>query len=65
LSLAIVNVGVLEWARRFVGEFWEEKARIPGVTGYNDAQRVTQEVRLNMVYLAASWGVVGVLGLLI
>ncbi len=53
-------------AWQHVGEFWSGKARIPvpGVGDYNEATKNTQEVRLNLVYLIASWVGVGVLSLI-
>jgi len=53
-----VNIGVLAFAIQHVGNYWKGKAKIPlpGVGEYNEAISKTQEARLNMYYLAASWG---------
>lgn len=65
LAVALVNVVALTAARAHVGEFWKGKAKIPlpGTGDYNDAISITQEIRLNSAYLAASWCVAGVLSL--
>jgi hypothetical protein len=65
--VAGANVAALEMARQHVGAFWKGKAKmpLPGVGEYNDAITKTQEVKLNMAYLIASWAVVGVLGLVL
>ena len=62
-----VNIAALELARQHVGAFWKGKAKVPlpGVGDYNDAISRTQEVKLNMAYLVASWVAVGVLGLVL
>lgn len=67
LGLAGANVLVLLAAREHVGAFWRGKAKIPlpGVGDYNEAIGKTQETRLNMVYLTASWLVVGIASLVI
>jgi hypothetical protein len=54
-------------AAEHVGGFWRGKAKIPlpGVGSYNEAIGKTNEVRLNMQTLAASWIVVGLLGLVL
>ena len=67
LAVAGTNVAVLEMARRHVSRFWKDKAKmpLPGVGDYNDAITKTQEVKLNMAYLAVSWAAVGVLGLIL
>jgi len=64
---AVANVAALEAARQHVGAFWKGKAKVPlpGVGEYNDAIGKTQEVKLNMAYLVASWVAVGVLGLVL
>jgi hypothetical protein len=61
------NVAVLEMARQHVSAFWKDKAKmpLPGVGEYNDAITKTQEVKLNMAYLVASWAAVGVLSLVL
>ncbi|PMD13409.1 hypothetical protein NA56DRAFT_612084 [Hyaloscypha hepaticicola] len=61
------NVAVLEMARQHVSAFWKDKAKmpLPGVGEYNDAITKTQEVKLNMAYLIASWAGVGVLSLVL
>lgn len=66
LGVAVVNIGVLVAARAHVGNFWKGKAKIPlpGVGDYNDAISKTQEIRFNSAYLAASWGVTGLLTLI-
>ncbi len=56
---------MLEGARRHVGAFWSGKIRIPGVGDYNKATGKTQEVKLNMNYLIASWGVAAFVGLFV
>ena len=67
LAVAGTNVAVLEMARRHVSKFWEGKAKmpLPGVGDYNDAITKTQEVKLNMAYLAVSWAAVGLLSLVL
>jgi hypothetical protein len=67
LLVAGTNVAVLEMARRHVSKFWEGKAKmpLPGVGEYNDAISKTQEAKLNMAYLVASWAAVGVLSLIL
>ena len=59
------NLIILELTRRYVGEFWKGKAKlpVPGLGEHNRAIGKTTEVRLNMAYLMASWVGVGVLGL--
>jgi len=61
------NLVALEVARRHVGAFWEGKAKLPlpGVGEYNEAIGKTQEVKLNMAYLIASWAAMGVLSLVL
>ena len=61
------NVAALEMARQHVGAFWKGKAKVPlpGVGEYNEAISKTQEVKLNMGYLVASWAAVGVLSLVL
>lgn len=65
--VASANVAALEMARQHVGAFWKGKAKVPlpGVGEYNDAISKTQEVKLNMLYLVASWAAVGVLSLVL
>jgi hypothetical protein len=65
--VAGANVVALEMARQHVGAFWKGKAKmpLPGVGEYNDAITKTQEVKLNMAYLIASWAAVGILGLVL
>ncbi|KAE9365164.1 hypothetical protein N431DRAFT_549443 [Stipitochalara longipes BDJ] len=67
ILVAGANVAVLELARQHVDAFWKGKAKVPlpGVGEYNDAISKTQEVKLNMAYLVASWVAVGVLGLVL
>ena len=67
LAVAGTKVAVLEMARRHVSKFWEGKAKmpLPGVGEYNDAITKTQEVKLNMAYLAVSWAAVGLLSLVL
>jgi len=67
LVIAGANVVVLELARRHVSAFWEGKAKVPlpGVGEYNEAIGKTQEVKLNMAYLIASWAAMGVFCLLV
>ncbi|KAG4443530.1 hypothetical protein IFR05_001003 [Cadophora sp. M221] len=61
-----VNLLALVAARKHVGGFWKSKARvpIPGVGDYNEATKNTQEVRLNLAYLIASWLAVGAVDLI-
>ncbi|TVY85914.1 hypothetical protein LAWI1_G008608, partial [Lachnellula willkommii] len=63
--LALANVAVLVLVRDHVGRFWKGAAKIPApkMGEYNEAVSKTQEVRLNMAYLAASWVVAGMLAL--
>jgi hypothetical protein len=65
--VAGANVAALEMARQHVGAFWEGKAKVPlpGVGEYNDAISKTQEVKLNMAYLVASWVAVGIVSLVL
>jgi hypothetical protein len=58
LAFACVNVVVLVAARVHVGNFWKGKAKVPlpGAGDYNHAITETQRMRLNMAYLASSWG---------
>ncbi len=67
LLTAGANVAVLEMARQHVGAFWKGKAKVPlpGVGEYNEAISKTQEVKLNIGYLVASWAALGVLGLVL
>ncbi|TVY49148.1 hypothetical protein LOCC1_G000961 [Lachnellula occidentalis] len=64
--IAVANVAVLVIVRDHVGGFWRGAAKIPApkMGEYNDAISTTQEVRLNMAYLAGSWVVAGVLALI-
>jgi hypothetical protein len=66
-AIAGLNTAVLFAAREHVDDFWTGKTKIPlpKVGDYNDAITVTQEVRLNMVYLVGSWVGVGLLGLVL
>lgn len=52
--------------RDHVGAFWKGKAKVPlpKMGEYNEAISKTQEVRLNMLYLAGSWVAAGVLALI-
>ena len=61
------NLAALVFARQHVGQFWEGKMKVPvpGTGDYNAAITKTQEVRLNMMYLAVSWGVCGLLALVV
>ncbi|EPE27894.1 hypothetical protein GLAREA_04685 [Glarea lozoyensis ATCC 20868] len=63
LAIACANVGALLAARVHVGNFWNGKAKVPlpGAGEYNDAISRTQALRLNMAYLASSWGLCVVL----
>ncbi|TVY13821.1 hypothetical protein LARI1_G008551 [Lachnellula arida] len=63
--LALANVAVLVLVRDHVGRFWKGAAKIPApkMGEYSEAVSKTQEVRLNMAYLAASWVVAGVLAI--
>ena len=65
IAVATVNIGALLAAHQHVGNFWKDKAKVPlpGVGDYNDAISSTKETRLNMTYLAASWGAVVLLSL--
>ncbi|ESZ93386.1 hypothetical protein SBOR_6233 [Sclerotinia borealis F-4128] len=65
-ALALVNIAVLLVAREYVGDFWKGKTKlpIPGTGDFNDAIGLTNEVRENQLFLAMSWGVYGVVGLL-
>lgn len=67
LAVAAVNVAVLLLAREHVGAFWKGKAKVPvpGVGDYNEAITKTQEARLNMAYLAASWVACGLVALIL
>ena len=65
-GVAGLNLLALVAARSHVGDFWKQKARVPlpGVGDYNEATKNTQEVRLNMMYLIASWFVAGAVDLI-
>jgi hypothetical protein len=65
--VTVANVAALFAAREHVGAFWRRKAKVPlpGVADYNEAISKTQEVMLNMIYMAASWVVVGALSLIL
>ena len=67
VAVALANIGVLIAAREHVGNFWRGKTKlpIPGVGDYNEAIGKTNEVRLNMLYLVASWIAVGLLGVVV
>lgn len=67
LGVAGLNVVALGGAWKHVGDFWNGKAKLPlpKVGDYNDAIGITQEMKLNMTYLIASWTVAGFLGLLL
>lgn len=66
LGVVGVNAVALEAARQHVGAFWSHKARvpIPGAGDYNQAEKNTQEVKVNLAYLAVSWVGAGVLSVL-
>ncbi|CZR63757.1 uncharacterized protein PAC_13654 [Phialocephala subalpina] len=66
LAVTGLNIAALIAAREHVGNFWKRKAKIPlPKTGdYNEAIGKTQEIRLNMTYLIASWAALGLLGLI-
>jgi len=57
LTVVGLNVVALEGARQHVGAFWKQSARIPipGAGDYNQAEKNTQEIKINLAYLAASW----------
>jgi len=61
------NVAALLAAREHVGDFWRRKAKVPlpGIGDYNEAISKTQEVRLSMAYMAASWVAISGLSLLL
>ena len=63
----VANLAALGAARKHVGDFWSGKAKmpLPGTGDYNVAITKTQEVRLNMSYLAASWVACGVLAVVL
>lgn len=65
--IPLANVAVLLAVRDHVGKFWKKKAKVPlpKMGEFNEAISVTQEVRLNMMYLILSWGVVGTLALVL
>jgi len=65
IAVAGANIAVLGLVRQHVGRFWKGKARLalPGAGDYNEATKMTQEVRLNMAYLMASWALAGVFSL--
>jgi hypothetical protein len=64
--IAVANVVVLVVVWDHVGGFWKGKAMVPlpKISEYNEAISKTQEARLNMAYLAASWVVAGGLALI-
>ena len=57
LAIALANIAALFAARAHVGNFWNGKAKIPlpGAGEYNEAITRTQQLRLNMAYLASTW----------
>jgi hypothetical protein len=61
------NFAALLAAREHVGAFWKRKAKVPlpGVGDYNEAISKTQEVRLNMSYLAVGWVILGGLSIFV
>ncbi|KAF7877378.1 hypothetical protein EAF04_001058 [Stromatinia cepivora] len=65
-ALSTVNLAVLLVTREYVGDFWKSKAKmpIPGTGDFNDAIGLTNEVRENQLFLAMSWVLYGVVGLL-
>jgi len=67
LVVVVGNVATLLATREHVGAFWRRKSKVPlpGVGDYNEAISKTQEIRLNMVYIAASWVVLGGLSLIL
>jgi hypothetical protein len=58
IIVACWNFTALVAARIHVGNFWKEKTKVPlpGAGDYNEAITQTQRIRLNLAYLAASWG---------
>ncbi|CAD6449039.1 ff506abd-d5cd-416c-b2f4-22fcf6f5667b [Sclerotinia trifoliorum] len=66
-ALSTVNLAVLLGTRKYVGDFWKGKPKmpIPGTGDFNDAIGLTNEVRENQLFLAMSWVLYGVLGLLV
>jgi hypothetical protein len=63
IIFACANVAALVAARVHVGNFWKGKAKVPlpGAGDYNEAITQTQTIRLNLAYLASSWGLCAVL----
>ncbi|PQE10645.1 methyltransferase domain-containing protein [Rutstroemia sp. NJR-2017a WRK4] len=66
LALAGVNIVVLLGVREYVGNFWNSKPKVPlpGTGDYNDAVGLTGKIRERQVWLAAGWGVMGVVAML-
>lgn len=67
VGVAAVNILILDTASQYVGAFWTNKKRVPlpGTSDYNDAMRITQRVRKNMVVSEIWWVVLGGVGGLI
>ncbi|KAI9640464.1 hypothetical protein NHQ30_011210 [Ciborinia camelliae] len=65
-ALSNVNLAVLLVTRNYVGDFWKSKPKlpIPGTGDFHDAMGLTSRVRANQLFLAMSWVVYGVVGLL-
>ena len=63
LIVAAVNIGIAGvalGARVHIGNFWQGKARVPFVQGYNKGMRKTEELRRILGWLATSWVITGV-----
>jgi len=64
VGVAAVNILFLDTSSQYVGAFWANKKRVPlpGTGDYNDAMRITQRVRKNMVVSEIWWVVLGGVG---
>lgn len=58
------NIAVSHGARIHVGNFWDHKAEVPFVTGFNDAIKSTQTFRKYLGYLEVAWLVSSILEVL-
>ena len=63
LLLAIINVTATLSARVHIGNFWRGKAKVPFVSGFNEAITRTEVIRQQLLYLAGSWVFTGLLSL--
>lgn len=55
LAINVFNVGFCMFARQHLHNFWSEKAKVPGVTTYNDAITSTMVIKRQLGWLAFFW----------